>query len=841
MAHTARSNDLAEWAATNLQKARSDSEGPWLTACCPLHEDSTPSLRLNTETGGYECKAGCGTGNVWELARQAGLPAPPDRPKNDDREPEAVYTYQTAEGEPYARVTRWPGKKFRQSRWEAGEWVPKAPLKRLPYNLAALAKADPSAPVVWAEGEKDVEAATQRGLLATTSPGGAGAFDKLDRSALEVLRGRTLVVIPDNDEPGRAYARAVGAALIGVGVTVRYLTLPDLPPKGDLSDWFAAGGTAEELLRLAELAGENPPPAGDPESTQSGAEEPEEGGSQAKRLLAQAADLELYHTPDQEPYASALVEGPNGLRRENHRVGSNGMRRLLTHRFHASEGKPPSEQALRGALSVLEARAVYDGPELSVHVRVAEHDGAVYLDLAGERGEAVRVTAAGWEVASDPPVRFVRPRGLEPLPHPEKGGSLEELRAYLNLSTDEDFALAVGWLLDALQPSTPFPILCLEGEQGSGKTSMARKLRALVDPNRSPVRGLPREARDLAVSAANGWVLAYDNLSGISEWVSDNLCSVSTGGGFAARKNYTDDEEALFHFRRPVILTGIAGLTGKPDLGDRTVILTLPVIPEQARRSERELEQGFEAARPRILGALLTAVSTGLRLRDSVSLERKPRMADFAEWVTACEPACPWLPGTFLRAYAGNRAEMVETTLQGNPVAMAVRKLLERTTEWSGSPTELLTALEGLLEERERRAAGWPRRASALAKRLREAATFLRAAGVEVDWSRSNRSRTIRLSRTEIGNEEDLSLLSPLSQTAPLSLLDSDGSEPRPVTPPLVPSLDGDRSAPAVTGVTSVPSPKKRLNKANRDRVTGVTEPSLLDGIDVQALLEGLP
>lgn len=820
MANTARSNDLAEWAAANLAKARQDSEGTWLSACCPLHEDSTASLRLNTETGGWTCHAGCGHGDVWELARQIGLPAPPDRPRSSDREPEAVYTYQTPEGQPYARVTRWPGKKFRQSRWEAGEWVAKAPARSLPYNLPAVTQAESSTLVFWPEGEKDCDNATRRGLLATTSPQGAESFGKLDPASLEVFRGRTVVVIPDNDPPGRAYARTVGAALARVEATVRYLTLPGLPEKGDLSDWFSAGGTSQELLRLADLSTEDPPATEDlPDSTSPGAEEPEEGGSQAKRLLTLATDFELFHTPDQEAYASVLVEGPAGFRRENHRVSSSGMRRLLIHRFHLAEGKPPTDQALRGALSVLEARAVYEGPELPVFVRVAELEGAIYLDLANEGREAARVTKAGWELTSDPPVRFLRPRGLEPLPRPEQGGSLQDLRSFLNLSSDEDFALATGWLLDALQPSTPFPLLCLEGEQGSGKTSMARKLRALLDPNKSPVRGLPREARDLAVSAGNGWVLAFDNLSGISEWVSDNLCCVSTGGGFSTRALYQNDEEALFYYRRPVILTGIAGLTGKPDLGDRTVILTLPVIPEQNRRSERDLEQAFEAARPRIIGALLTAVSTGLRNRDSVRLEWLPRMADFALWVTACEPACPWAAGTFLRAYAGNRADMVETTLQCNPVAMAIRKLMERTAEWQGTATALLHALEDLLEERERRAAGWPKRASALAKRLKEAATFLRAAGVEVESTKSNATKTITLTAIQ-RKVEDPSLPSLPSLSPQPSHSTRDGTKEAPVPGAPVPSrrpAPEGREGREAEASPVLPSLRECGNQANRD------------------------
>ncbi len=215
-------------------------------------------------------------------------------------------------------------------------------------------------------------------------------------------------------------------------------------------------------------------------------------------------------------------------------------------------------------------------------------------------------------------------------------------------------------------------------------------------------------------------------------------------------------------------------------------------------------------------------------------------MADFAVWVTACEPACPWPAGTFLRAYAGNRADLVETTLQGNPVAVAVRKLVDRQPSWSGTASELLSALEERVEEREKRAAGWPRRASALAKRLREAATFLRAVGIEVGSSRSGRTRSLSLSRIE--DTADLSHPSLPSQSSWLRDSDGDRSPVTPVTPPSHPSQVSDRSGPRVTGAVSLPSPHKLNNGAVCDRSDTNDRTDLPgQGLLVEDLLEGLP
>ena len=133
-----------------------------------------------------------------------------------------------------------------------------------------------------------------------------------------------------------------------------------------------------------------------------------------------------------------------------------------------------------------------------------------------------------------------------PLPMPERGGSIEALRPFLTLSNENDFVLVVAWLLAALRPTGPYPLLAISGEQGSAKTVLSKLLRSLVDPNVAPVRAFPREERELMIAANNGHLLAFDNLSGLPGWLSDAFCRLASGGSFALRRLYTDDEEVLF-------------------------------------------------------------------------------------------------------------------------------------------------------------------------------------------------------------------------------------------------------------------------------------------------------
>jgi hypothetical protein len=393
-------------------------------------------------------------------------------------------------------------------------------------------------------------------------------------------------------------------------------------------------------------------------------------------------------------------------------------------------------------------------------MRVAEHAGRIYLDLADEHWRAVAIDADGWRVLGCPPVRFWRSPGMLPLPVPERGGSLEILKPFLNLSNQSDFVLVVAWLLAALRPGGPYPLLALSGEQGSAKTVLSKLLRALIDPNVAPVRALPREERDLMIAANNGHLLAFDNLSGLPPWLSDALCRIASGGSFAVRQLYTDVEEVLFQAARPTVLNGIEDVIGRADLADRAIFLLLAPIGEQQRRSETELWREFERVRPSILGALLDAVAHGLGAVTSVRPDRLPRMADFALWATACEtevrPA-----GTFSRAYAANRNAMIEGIIDTDPIAACVRELMSERSSWTGTAADLLRiSVERSLQTDD--SAGRIKNPRALAGHLRRAQTFLRARGIEITFTREGRAgtRVIRIRRSAENNVSTVSSVS---------------------------------------------------------------------------------
>lgn len=450
----------------------------------------------------------------------------------------------------------------------------------------------------------------------------------------------------------------------------------------------------------------------------------------AQTLFRLAENALLFHTSAGQPYARAAVNGHLEVWGIGER--GSGFRRWLVHQFYAERKTAPNATALTQAMEVLGAKATIDGEIHNVYTRVAPHDGAIYLDLGSPTWECVEMTRDGWRIITEPPVFFRRPNGMLALPTPVKGGSIDELRPFINIESESDWMLVVSWLVGALHPTGPYPILALHGERGSAKSNATRFLRRVLDTAEAPTRDAPKEPRDLAIAAHNNWVLALDNLSHMPAWLSDALCRLATGSGFATRALYSDDAEIVFHARRPCVFNGIEELATRGDLLDRAMVVTLPTITDGKRKTEGALDDAFTTAHPRILGALLDAVVSALRYLPTVALEDPPRMADFAHWILAAERGLGWPGGQWLAAYRANRDAATSMALDASPVASAVLHLMETHMRWEGTTEELLKRLNGVMDDDITSGPGWPKSARPLGGMLRRLAPDLRPRGIEI-------------------------------------------------------------------------------------------------------------
>ena len=466
--------------------------------------------------------------------------------------------------------------------------------------------------------------------------------------------------------------------------------------------------------------------------------------SQSQTLCAIVqAQAGLFHDDEAAVFAGI----PENGHFEFHPVRSSGFTRWLRNKFYLLEGKPPSAQALNDALGTVEGIGQFQGDKTKTYVRIGEIYGTVCLDLCDEFWRAIGINDKEFGTHNFSPVHFIRSKGMLPLPEP-RAGSVEELRPFLNLPDENSFILIVSWLVGALRPKGPYPILVLNGEQGSSKSTLSRLLKSLIDPSASCFRSYPRNERDVVISASNSWVLIFDNLSAIQPWFSEALCRISTGGGYITRELYTNKEETIFTATRPIILNGITDIVHRHDLSDRCIFITMPPIKDESRLTEDALNRKFEEARPGILGGLLSAVSVALKNYKSITLPSLPRMADFAKWIVASEAALPWSPGAFLDAYNENRKGAYTSALDSDIFAVAFREWFEGQEQWTGTASDLIQIIERDQDDKLLKHQAWPKDATRVSTRLRRLSGFLRRLGIDVEFpDRSGKSRKLTIKK----------------------------------------------------------------------------------------------
>ena len=423
------------------------------------------------------------------------------------------------------------------------------------------------------------------------------------------------------------------------------------------------------------------------------------------------------------------------------KVGSMAFLEWLNYEYYKDSGhSSATEGAIKQASCTLSGLCKYDGKPERVFMRSAKHEetGAYYLSMGDEKNRAIEITSTGRRMVDKSPVRFWKPSTASAFSEPAEGGDVNKLWEFCNIP-EEDRFLVLAWLLECFRVDTPYPVLELNGVQGSAKSTTESNLRMLVDPSTVNLRSAPKNVEDIFVCAANNHLLAYENLSFLSAKTQDAFCTIATGGGAGGRKFFTNGEEFLVETKRAIIMNGIPSLITAQDLTERSIHLELPRVERYL--CEGDLQKGFDTALPEIFGGLLDLFVKTLAKLPTVKTSGRERMVDFCCLGEAMMQSMGHKAGAFTELYNKNRKESVIRSIESSPVASAVLEYAEGFPEGSGiHDGTYQELLDKLLPYKAGSSDGWPQRAKGLANALKRNMPALQEAGIIVKPEQGRRT-----------------------------------------------------------------------------------------------------
>jgi hypothetical protein len=463
------------------------------------------------------------------------------------------------------------------------------------------------------------------------------------------------------------------------------------------------------------------------------------------RMLIEAllgSNAVLFHDQFHNGYIALQGDGAEVLR-----LSGQQFRHWLHYYAYVTFGRPLNSNTASETINTLEGHARHEGLQYPLAVRVARHDGTVWYDLGRE---VVRITKEGWAIVERPPILFRRYSHQQKQVTPDHVGSLTLLKLVLPPSmTEAQVLLFTVSLITGLIPDIPQTIDVIFGDHGSAKSTLTKLKKALLDPSVIDESTPPTSVPEFIQLLAHHWYVPLGNLTHLPGWMSDCISRASTGSGFAKRELYSDDDDVIYRFFRPVGLNGITLAAEKPDLLDRALLFgDLARIPDDKRRADAEVWGRFEVLKPAILGGMFDALAGAMQHIDEVQLAQTPRMADFTRWGCAVAEALHRSKVDFLTAYQTNIASQHEEAIEANPMGLAVLEFMEKWPLWEGSPSDLLRALqpiaEGLQVEHHR---SFPKDATWVWRRLKEVRVNLQEKGIACAQRKSGSDRLIKLNR----------------------------------------------------------------------------------------------
>lgn len=404
-------------------------------------------------------------------------------------------------------------------------------------------------------------------------------------------------------------------------------------------------------------------------------------------------------------------------------TSSTSFRNWTATRYREQYGVPPKTDAINQAKVQIEARCA-TSRQVELFNRVGWHDNKIFYDLTTADHKGVEIAPSGWKVVYIPPI-FRRYQHQAGQVIPVAGWDPKDFLRFCNISAN-DHCLFMTVIASYFIPNIPHVILSQTGEQGSGKSNNSRKIKSLVDPSRVTLISNPKDLEHAQMIGEKHWLISFDNISRIPEWLSDYYCRGVTGEGDMKRSLYTNDDEFIRSYRRCFVLNGIGSSMYRPDLLDRSIIFEIPIL--KSTRPESIMNDDWQKYLPGILGGFFTTVSKAMGRVAQVTGHEKFRMSDFAQWGGALSEALGYAQDEFFKKYQESVDRKWQDTAEDSTFAKKISEFLDkRAGYWSGSPAELLSELNPSDDEK-----GIPKTAKWLSNELVRIAPVMRNVGIDI-------------------------------------------------------------------------------------------------------------
>ena len=402
--------------------------------------------------------------------------------------------------------------------------------------------------------------------------------------------------------------------------------------------------------------------------------------------------------------------------------------------------------------------------KIDLKIKTAMLDGEIFYDLGDEEWRCVRMShTAGVEVVPAPlGLRRTKAQGTQAMPDlTATPADMDRLTAMMRITDKDDQLLIKAWICAGIVPDIPHPIMWMTGGQGSGKSMRAAMIKSILDPSVLRQTSLPDSRKDLGVLLANCHCLVLDNIDQpFTNWQVEMLCQSVTGGAAVARELFTDGDLAINVFNKgALVFTSIGVVSNAPDLLDRAILLPVPDLTEDDRRTETAMWAEYETAIPKVLGGVFKSIQQAMTILPSVAAEfergewPQQRMADFVVWGEALARAA-WgkEPGEFLEAYRRRISQMAGEIVAGDLAMSTLAEFIRERIVWKGRMKDLLRELVKMnrYEDQEWQppTKGWPRTPNALGKKLEKYRTDLARQGIKIEKDRNKTERLIQIELT---------------------------------------------------------------------------------------------